>query len=362
MRNRGTAPFRSTFWRGAGKMVGGLIDQILPPAQEEETVAPKHPLEIPPVDVTEMAMNPFRVALPVDFPETFAIYNGARYMVSAIDQQLKKHGTSIAAVERINLAYPHKDPQLFPGHYDNAKNTISGLKHLLQEAAPPHVQFYVVDEMVETVKLSRSEDQSSVHALTARQVYKIADDPQKDKPFHFKNPETGKGEFFLVVDGCVEQGTTLANIASHIALQGGTVLGAVTSNQQRLVQRNTATGIERELISAHFRDPEKNTGRLVQLAESFAKSAAKDGIQLSSAKCLDIFEGRLNLFGNSVVALTDGECQRIIDTLEDRHYGGRDSFKGMITKLDAKLKEYDAKANPKPLAQVRAKVKNALGV
>ena len=359
-----TAPFRSTFWRGAGKLVGGLIDQVLPPSapQEGNTSPPKHPMEIPPVDVTEMAMNPFRVALPVDFPDTFPIYNGARYMVSAIDQQLKKHGTSIREVTRINLAYPHKDPQLFPGHYDNAKNTISSLRHMLQEAAPQTVQFYVVDEMVETVRLGRSEDQSSVHALTARQIYKIADDPQKDKPFHFKNPETGKGEFFLVVDGCVEQGTTLANIASYIALQGGTVLGAVTSNQQKLVQRETSTGIERELVGERFRDTSKNTGRLVQMAESFSKSAAKDGIKLSTEKCLDIFEGRLNLFGNSVVALTDGECNRIIETLEDRHYGGSDSFKSLIDRLDAKLKEYDARANPKPLAQARTKIKNTLGV
>lgn len=356
-----TTPFRSTFWRGAGKLVGQLIDQVLPP-QDGEKPVPKHPMEIPPVDVTDMAMNPFRVALPADFPDTFAIYNGARHMVSAIDQQLKKHGTSLVQVDRINLAYPHKDPTLFPGHYDNAKNTISSLQHMLSEAAPKTVQFYAVHEMVETLKLGRSEDQSSIHALTARQVYKIADDPQKDKPFNFKNPETGKGEFFLVVDGCVEQGTTLANIASYIMLQGGTVLGAVTSNTQRLVQRNTASRIERELVAERFRAADRNTGRLVQMAESFSKSAAKDGIQLTAEKCLDIFEGRLNLFGNSVVALTDGECQRIIDTLEDRHYGGRDSFKGMIEKLDKKLKEYDAKANPKPIAQVRAKVKNALGV
>jgi hypothetical protein len=356
------APFRSTFWRGAGKLVSSLLNHVTSPSADAEKIDPKHPMEIPPVDVTEMAMSPFRVALPVDFPDTIAIYNGARHLVSAIDQQLNKHGTSLTEVKRINLAYPHKDPTLFPGHYDNAKNTISSLQQMLSDAAPKNVQFYVVDEMVETVKLGRSEDQSSVHALTARQVYKIADDPQKDKPFHFKDPETGKGEFFLVVDGCVEQGTTLANIASYIALQGGTVLGAITSNEQKLVQRDTATVVERELVGERFRDPDRNTGRLVQLAESFAKSAAKDGIRLSAEKCLDIFEGRLNLFGNSVVALTDGECKRIIETMESRHYGGSDSFKGLIEKLDNKLKEYDAKENPKPMAQVRAKVKNTLRV
>jgi|GEM_PF-5248783 len=355
-----TAPFRSTFWRGAGKLVSGFIQQVLPAAEGKP--APPHPLEIPPVDVTEMALNPFRVALPADFPDTFALYHGGRYIVSAIEEALKKHGTSLTEVKRINLAYPHKDPSLFPGHYDNAKRTIDGLEELLSYAAPKTVQFYAVDEMVETVRLGRSEDQSSIHALTARQVYKIADDPQKDKPFHFKNPETGQGEFFLVVDGFVEQGTTLANLASYITLQGGTVLGAVTDNTQRLVQSYSASSrVERALVGERFRDPARNTGRLVQLAESFSKSAARDNIPLSAAKCLDIFEGRLNLFGNSVVALTDGECKRIIDTLENRHYGSTDSFKDMIEKLDQKLKEYDAKANPKPTAQMRAKIKNTLG-
>lgn len=351
-------PFRSTFWRGAGKVVGTVLGKVftdpVDTTAETPPEAPKYPIEIPPVTV---AMEPFRVPLPGDFPDTFGIYEGGRMMVAQIEQALKKQGVPISEVTRINLAYPHKDPTLYPGHYDNAKNTISNLQHVLDDAAPKHIQFYVVDEMVETVRLGRSEDQSSIHALTARQVYKIADDPQKEKPFNFKNPETGKGEFFLVVDGFVEQGTTLANLASYITLQGGTVLGAVTQNVQRMVQKNTASGIERSLIGERFRDPAMNTGRLVQLAEAFSKSAARDKMDLSAEKCLDIFEGRLNLFGSTVLSLTDGECQRLIDTLEGRHYGSSDTFKHMIDKMDAKLKSYEKKEN---FAKVEQRIKNAL--
>src|SRR5690606_1580800 len=137
-------------------------------------------------------------------------------------------------------------------------------------------------------RLGRSEDQSSVHALTARQIYRVADNPQQEKPFQFKNAETGKPEFFLVLDACVEQGTTLANFMSYITLQGGHVLAAVANNEQRLVQRATATKAERVLVSEAFRDPSRNTGRLVQLAETFSKSAKRDGIDLSPSKCLDI--------------------------------------------------------------------------
>src|SRR5690606_5956841 len=137
----------------------------------------------------------------------------------------------------------------------------------------------------------------------------------------FKNEQTGDGEFFLVLDGCVEQGTTLANFISHIALQGGRVLGAVTGNEQKLVQSNVSTPHEREVVDEAFRDPKRNTGRLAQLAQVFSKSAKKDKLDLTPAKCLEIFEGRLNLFGNTVFALTDGECQRVSHTLQGSHYG-----------------------------------------
>jgi hypothetical protein len=308
-----------------------------------------------------MALNPHRVELPGNFPDTISLWNSPQSVVAAIDRELKKTGTPVQEIDRIYLAYPHKDRSLFPGHYDNASNTVRDFQHRIASHLP-HIQFYAVDEVVETVRLGRSEDQSSVHALTARQVYRVADNPQAEKPFQFKNAETGKPELFLVLDACVEQGTTLANFISYITLQGGHVLAAVASNEQKLVQRETATKAERVLVSEGYRDPSRNTGRLVQLAETFSKSAKKDGMDLSPAKCLDIFEGRLKLLGNTVLALTDGECERIIETLENRHYGAGDTFKSMMSKLDEKIKAGAKEKPPSPFRPYKRNSGSTLGV
>ena len=318
------------------------------------------PFEMPPVDVTPMALNPHRVELPGNFPDTISLWNSPESVVAAIDRELKKTGTTVQEIDRIYLAYPHKDRTLFPGHYDNASNTVQNFQQRITSHLP-HIQFYAVDEVVETVRLGRSEDQSSVHALTARQVYRVADNPQQEKPFQFKNAETGKPEFFLVLDACVEQGTTLANFMSYITLQGGHVLAAVAGNEQKLVQRETATMAERVLVSEGFRDSSHNTGRLVQLAEAFSKSAKRDGIELSPAKCLDIFEGRMKLLGNTVLALTDGECERLIETLENRHYGGGDTFKSLMSKLDEKIKEGAKGKPPSPFRPYKRNSASTLG-
>jgi hypothetical protein len=148
----------------------------------------------------------------------------------------------------------------------------------------------------------------------------------------------------------------MANLMSHIEKHGGkVVVVAAAQGGNDLVQKKISGGTINgthhtfDTTGSRFFDPEKNTGRLPHLAHSFAQAAAREGIKISPQKCLDIFEGRLNLFGNSLFALTDGECERLSDSLDrNGHYGKRLGFRELIAKLDQKLATYARKDDAAP--------------
>ena len=319
---------------------------------------PEHPLGPPPVSETPMSQDPHRLPIRPDFPETIVSF-GKMTSAQKLMEILKAEGLEGAEKPvRIHLAYPHKDPDLFPGHDNMAEHYVSQFVQSFSRVVTG-VEWRPASELVETKRLGRSEDQTSIHALTARQEYRVREPGQTpETPFNFKNPETGAPELFIIVDDCIEQGTTMANLMSHIEKEGGKVVAvAAAQGGKDMVQKKIAGGTINgthhriETTGSRFFDPEKNSGRLPHLAHSFAKAAAREGVKITPQKCLDIFEGRLNLFGNTVFAMTEGECERLSESLDrSGHYGNRLGFRELIAKLDEKLATYAQKDDTAPPA------------
>lgn len=165
-----------------------------------------------------------------DFPRTLSSFDIEKILTS-IDQELHKLGTSLQRVERINLAYPHKHPEYYPDNYDSAKESANYIQEKLKEAAP-HIKWILADGICETVHLARSENQASTHALMNHQIYEIHKPSQKEE-FPFLDVENQKQEFFIIVDAAFEQGTTVANLISYIEHNGGFALAASVLEEGR---------------------------------------------------------------------------------------------------------------------------------
>lgn len=326
-------------------MVGAsrrVVGRFVKPAGATE----EHPLGPPPVTETSMSKDPHRVELRHDFPFTLSFWKPDE-TVGRLRKLMHAEGITDWDGARINIAYPHKNPDVFPGHFDGARQSAVEMRKVGREHAPG-IEWRIAEEIVENRTLGRSEDQSSIHALTVRQKFQLRT-PNVDTsptPFRFKNPNTGKPELFVIVDDCIEQGTTMANLLSYIEKNGGKVVAAVAAGSMDLPQRRiTANGhLHFDNKGSKFFDAGRNSGRLPQLAHSFSKAAKRDGLKITPQKCIDIFEGRLNLFGNTVFAMTDGECERLVETMNrGGHYGKQMSFKDLIKKLDDNLQAHAAR-------------------
>lgn len=266
-----------------------------------------------------------------DFPKTLDLYS-AEKALKVLEAELQKQGSSLDRVGHITLVYPHKHPKLFPGHDNQAAHSVSEFHSRLCKAAP-QVKWIIADGIVETVHLDRSGNQTSVHALMSQQVYEFYQPAQKD-PLPFAENKPGGAEFFLAVDSCIEQGTTIANLMSYVEHNGGRVLAAVSGSMsgRPIAQKPFPTG-RKPSLSAAFNDAARNTGRLPQLAEVLHHSARGEGLKLSARECLDRFEAALQKNGNSVFALTDGECERLVDSLSGSYYK-TETFSSLLAQLE----------------------------
>ncbi len=304
--------------------------------------------------------NPaMRVALPASFPtllgsdKTYAILEMLR-------RELKeKHGTTLEEAGRINIVYPRKHPLKFPRHDNTADFAAKKTWHALKRAKPD-VEWVFANSLNELERLGRSENQTSIHALTAKQEYVVYDPMQEAPAFRFGQAGNTKKEFFLMVDSGFEQGTTMANLFSFIEANGGAVLGAaVNQPNHKLQQRDTSVFNDRKnraSLRPEFNDASRNTGRLAQMALAFSDSAKRGGMDLTPQQALDLFEEKLNKVGNTIFAMTDGEASRIIRTVKGT-YDKPMSFSNVIRALDAKA----AELNPqKPQSAPKLQLQGAM--
>lgn len=257
-----------------------------------------------------------RLPLPAGFPALVDLAGDTRYLVEAVHAALKVAGYAEDQLpSRINIAYPHKDPELFPHHDNRASKTVRDTYIRLKDAMPD-VDWRVAEDICETRSLMRSKNQDSVYALTMQQIFN-----QNTLKTNFKTEFNDS--VFIVVDHCSEQGTTLANLISFIRRRGGTVLFTAVDDID--------FSISRSLVNTH----------IDELGQVFGASA---GIDPSDA--LDRFDKALRLHGATVDALTDGETLRLIHTVRE----GR----GFIDLVDTLLDSETVDSQLKRLGAVKA--------
>lgn len=275
---------------------------------------------------------PRRLEIRPDFPRVLNyFYDEPDSFKPVLDRELRKHGTSLDRVRQITLAYPHKHPDLYPDHVNNAERGVGRFKKTV-EAAIPHIRWVVAGGLCETVHLARSENQSSVHALTGRQVYAVHR-PSQESPCPLLERKGDGKDFFIVVDSGIEQGTTIANLVSYITHNGGVVLAAAATEGCALAQQGLLLTEDVLSLSSRFNDKSRNTKCLPRLAKAFSGSAKENGKNWSPETCLEMFEDKLNGCGNSVFSLTHGECGRLVDAMRGKDAAYRDTFPALLKKL-----------------------------
>jgi hypothetical protein len=253
--------------------------------------------------------NPdMRVALSPDFPP----------VVSAIVPLIRLVGAALGAERRVFIAYPHKDPELFPKHRNRAESAARDLRDNLK-GYMPNVEWELADALCETRSLERSRDQRMIRTLIARQAYRLNPALQARNPVSFTGPQ-GRAAAFILVDHAVEQGTTFADLRSCIAHNGGRVLCAfsdypVHDREVHMAQAASEACGPFPALQGPFGDAARNTKGLPFLAREMSKSAG--GGDWTPQRCIEAFEAALGRHGNSVFSLTNEECMRAAD--EDFH-------------------------------------------
>ncbi len=266
--------------------------------------------------------NPeIRVALRPDFPFVQSTQNPAR-LLEVITDELAKRGKTLADVGEITIAYPAKDPRLFPA-YNNSKgevasyDTIRALKKAWKAAGHRErfpAKLLRANMIGEVAYLDRTHNQDSLHVVTQRQQY-VARQPLLGRTIPFLRADHAQREhFFIIADQYIEQGTTVASLASYITHNGGHVLAAVrhSNGKTPLAPCDGFGGFEGDFpaLRSAF-GAAANTTLMAALGFFLARSAAREGITLGSDEALQNVETSINRFGHSLLALTHWEMLRL---------------------------------------------------
>lgn len=263
-----------------------------------------------------------RYGIRQDFP-SIKIYRpddaeNSQRLLNVLKNELAKHGESLETVGSITIAYPHKHPDLFPGHKNRAAEHVEKFIQAMLDAAPD-MKWLTADAICETRKLNRSKDQTSIHALTERQEYTLHSPSQKEA-LPFFDPAQRKTSFFVIVDDAVLQGTTVVNLMNFIEHNGGKVL--------MVSARESDDGVPIVPTKA----------RLNEMGRAFSESARADGLSWPPEICLQKFEAAMKPHGVTLAAMTDGECVSLIKTMQglDRREdtGPKVSFISILKQLD----------------------------
>lgn len=267
-----------------------------------------------------------------DFPYSQKIGH-CNNLLDTLNAELEKGGVSLRDAGTITIAYPHKDPVLFPGYVDSFDGGKVKLFAKNMKKSFPKIKWKVADSLVETVALKRTTNQYIVHTLTGKQIYTLAG---KHNPFSCRSGDC-RNPYFIVVDHFIEQGTTIANLMSFIEHNGGRVLLAASYRSGIPIaqdERARTLHLQQSGISGDFADPARNTSRLGRLASVFFNSAQISGsLYATPQECLADFDAALRRHGNSVFALTDGECMRLINSINGQRHDSL-SFCGLIDTLN----------------------------
>lgn len=266
--------------------------------------------------------NPdMRVPLRADFPFVLSTQNPTQ-LLEVITAELAKRGKTLESVGEITIAYPRKDTRLFPG-YNNSKgevasyDTIRALKKAWKRAGQRGrfpIKLLRADMIGETAYLDRSHNQDSLHVVTHRQQY-VARRPWLGRSIPFLRADHADREhYFIIADQYVEQGTTVASLASYLTHNSGHVLAAVRHSDGKtpLAPCNDFGGFEGTYpaLKGAF-GAAANSNILAALGFFLARSAKDGGVTVSSDEALRHVEHSINRYGHSLTALTHWEALRL---------------------------------------------------
>lgn len=222
-----------------------------------------------------------------------------------LDTTIKALGYDRAAEGHdIIIAYPHKHP--------DRQHKNEGLYFALaaQESLKkqwPETRLIMAHALYETVHLGRSEDRSSIHALSGQQRFAIDAGLQEDPlPFLHEAPTAARPALFIIVDDIIEQGTTIANMASFITHNGGTVVAALTYNQADALRQLSPLPQFFSVLDKPY-----DQGFAPTLATWFADAARRDKTNYTPMETVALMEAALQPHGRSLLTLTQGECNRL---------------------------------------------------
>lgn len=234
-----------------------------------------------------------------------AAHNDARALLANIRRTVRGLGDSLAHIDHIAIAYPHKHPRDVR-HENRANAHALRLKSEL-ELACRRISFPLASAIYETVKLGRSEDQSVLHALTGRQHFAV-DASLQDEALPFLSSPPPEKSYFIIVDWTAIQATTVANLASYLTHNGGTVLAVATGNPgHRLAQGRDA------LMENDHLPPGLRAGMVPDIAAAFTRAT---GNKLTPATCVRRVENALAPHGRSLATLTVAEAEALITTID----------------------------------------------
>jgi hypothetical protein len=277
----------------------------------------------PPQTLIPLASPPCRLEIPTNFHPAIdlSLTEGVK-LAGILDDELKKRGTSLRKVGRIHIAYPHRYagcPNAPQGHR-LSHDIAEAFKNKMKSSQVTCVDWVIADSLCDTRYLNRKEDQSSVHALAHRQAYALHLEAQRKTSGAFGGV---KGEYYVIADHTIEQGTTIAEMMSSLRHNGAEVLLAASNGPGVfLAQRNGYApypweGLSHVDLPAAFNTVARNTARLPLVAAALAATGGPAPVQAIVA-----LDTALRPLGNSVFSLTDGECLRLAFDLKIGRDGG----------------------------------------
>lgn len=243
-----------------------------------------------------------RLPLPAHLSQTTA---ALMFAEQGFTESARRAGINPAGIRTLTLVYPHKHPGA--AHYNPAQPYVRNVKDTLT-ARWPQMTVIVAEGLFEEESLDRSTNQSALHALRGRQHYGFDIGAQADPlPFVLRAPTPADPDLMVLVDDCVEQGTTAADWASFLHHNGGTVIAVMagSSGAAPLAQADDAAGPRATLV------PPFNTGLIPVLADEFARTARAEGTPCTPDSVTALFEHALNRHGRSLMTLTHMESYRL---------------------------------------------------
>lgn len=268
------------------------------------------------VAVERSLTNPqVRVALRSDFPPVLS-HDEPRALLETLVRELARQGQTPDTVGEVTVVFPNKDPYLFLTH-SNGKGetaswqTINAIKAAWKQVYGTKMPFKLnrCGLISETAHLNRSNNQQHVlHALEHRQQYVARRPLLGQTPSFLSADHASRQHYFIIADAYIEQGTTVANLASYLSHNGGHVLAAVhraPSGQPLVADRALS-------LTDGFAAAAGQGKVLKALGRHLASAAGRECKDISPLQALEDIEACVNARGHSLAALTHAEMTRLM--------------------------------------------------